>query len=97
MASIFSVRETRPMPQRPSSPTGVDKLAKRAGETNVSEAADDECAPTPNSLHSASILALTMSLAVLAEYERAADCVEALGALNRWPGRTGIPIGDYLR
>ena len=38
-----------------------------------------------------------MSLTVLAEYERAPDCIEALGALNRWPGRTGVPTGDYFR
>jgi hypothetical protein len=25
------------------------------------------------------------------------NCVEAIGALNRWPGRTGVPIADYLR
>jgi hypothetical protein len=37
------------------------------------------------------------SLAILAEYERAPDCVEALGTLNRWPGRSGVPIEDYLR
>jgi hypothetical protein len=37
------------------------------------------------------------SLSVLAEYERAPVCVEALGALNRWPGRTGVSIEDYLR
>jgi hypothetical protein len=37
------------------------------------------------------------SLTILAEYERAPDCVEALGALNRWPGRSGVPIEDYLR
>jgi hypothetical protein len=29
---------------------------------------------------------------ILAEYERVPDCVEALGALNRWPGRSGVPI-----
>jgi len=34
---------------------------------------------------------------ILAEYEGAPDCVEALGALNRWPGRSGVPIEDYLR
>ncbi|MER8491993.1 hypothetical protein NKH53_27665 [Mesorhizobium australicum] len=38
-----------------------------------------------------------MSLTILAEYERAPGCVEALGALNRWPGRTGVPIDEYLR
>ena len=32
------------------------------------------------------------SLTILAEYERVPDCVEALGALNRWPGRSGVPI-----
>ncbi len=32
----------------------------------------------------------------LAEFERTPSCVEALGALNRWPGRTGLPIEDYL-
>ena len=37
------------------------------------------------------------SLALLGEYERAPTCVEALGALNRWPGRTAVPIEDYLR
>ena len=37
------------------------------------------------------------SLIILAEYEQAPDCVEALGALNRWPGRTGVPIEEYLR
>lgn len=37
-----------------------------------------------------------MALNILAEYERVPDCVEALGALNRWPGRSGIPIADYL-
>jgi hypothetical protein len=37
------------------------------------------------------------ALTILAEYERAPDCIEALGALNRWPGRSGVPIEDYLR
>jgi hypothetical protein len=32
----------------------------------------------------------------LEEYERVPQCVEAIGALNRWPGRTGVPIEDYL-
>jgi hypothetical protein len=34
--------------------------------------------------------------AILSEYERNPSCVEALGALNRWPGRTGVPIEDYF-
>ena len=37
------------------------------------------------------------SRTVLAEYEHTPSCVEALGALNRWPGRSGVPIEDYLR
>jgi hypothetical protein len=37
------------------------------------------------------------SMTILREYERTPDCVEALGALNRWPGRSGVPIEDYLR
>ncbi|MER9658014.1 hypothetical protein NKJ26_32160 [Mesorhizobium sp. M0152] len=41
--------------------------------------------------------AQSMSVTILAEYERAPDCVEALGALNRWPSRTGIPIPEYLK
>ncbi|MER9952492.1 hypothetical protein [Mesorhizobium sp. M0047] len=41
--------------------------------------------------------AQAMSVTILAEYDRAPDCVEALGALNRWPGRTGIPIDEYLK
>jgi hypothetical protein len=33
---------------------------------------------------------------ILGEYEREPACVEALGALNRWPGRTKVAIADYL-
>jgi len=40
---------------------------------------------------------IPFSLIILAEYERDSSCVEALGALNRWPGRSGIPIEDYFR
>ena len=40
--------------------------------------------------------ARAMSVTILAAYDRAPQCVEALGALNRWPGRTGVPIGEYL-
>jgi hypothetical protein len=36
------------------------------------------------------------SLVILAQYERTPDCVEALGALNRWPGRSGVPLAEYL-
>jgi hypothetical protein len=31
------------------------------------------------------------SVSILAEYERTPTCVEALDALNRWPGRTQSP------
>jgi hypothetical protein len=38
------------------------------------------------------------SVMVLAQYDECApSCVESLGALNRWPGRTGVPIDNYLR
>ena len=37
------------------------------------------------------------SIAVLAEYDRTPSCLEALGALNRWPGRTGVAIEEYFR
>jgi hypothetical protein len=40
--------------------------------------------------------ARAFSLFILGQYERAPSCVEALGALNRWPGRTGVPIEDYF-
>ena len=40
--------------------------------------------------------AQAMSLTILGEYEQSPDCLEALGALNRWPGRSGVPIEDYL-
>jgi hypothetical protein len=36
------------------------------------------------------------SVVVLSEYERTPDCVEALGALNRWPGRSSVPLTEYL-
>jgi hypothetical protein len=41
--------------------------------------------------------AQAFSVSVLDEYERDPSCLEALGALNRWPGRTGIPVDEYLR
>ena len=33
---------------------------------------------------------------ILAEYERDPACIEALGALNRWPGRTSLPTAAYF-
>src|SRR5262245_6897103 len=43
-----------------------------------------------------SAFAQAASRTILAEYEQAPGSVEALGALNRWPGRGGVPIDDYL-
>ena len=37
------------------------------------------------------------AVVVLAEYERSPGCVEAVGALNRWPERAGVPLAEYLR
>jgi hypothetical protein len=37
------------------------------------------------------------SLTILAEYERNPSGMEALGALNRWPGRSFIALEDYFR
>ncbi|MDX8470359.1 hypothetical protein RFM26_32360 [Mesorhizobium sp. VK23B] len=41
--------------------------------------------------------AQAISVTLLAEYDRMPESVEALGALNRWPGRSGVPIAEYLR
>ena len=43
------------------------------------------------------LFAQAAALIVLAEYERTPGCIEAVGALNRWPTRTGVPIAEYLR
>ena len=37
------------------------------------------------------------SLTILSEYERNPTGMEALGALNRWPGRGSIALEDYFR
>jgi hypothetical protein len=37
------------------------------------------------------------AVVILAEYERSPACVEAVGALNRWPERAGLSIAEYLR
>ena len=41
--------------------------------------------------------AQAMSVTILIEYDREPDSVEALCALNRWAGRSGVPISEYLR
>lgn len=41
--------------------------------------------------------AQAMSLTILTEYEQVPGSVEAIGALNRWPGRSGIPVAQYLQ
>lgn len=38
-----------------------------------------------------------MVVAVLAELEKDKDCVEDLGAVNRWRGRSAVPLEEYLR
>jgi len=35
-------------------------------------------------------------LQILAEYEGDRTCVEDLGAVNRWPARSGVPLEEYL-
>jgi hypothetical protein len=37
------------------------------------------------------------SLQILEIYERTPNSVEAIGALNRWPGRSHLPLTEYLR
>lgn len=37
------------------------------------------------------------AVVILQEYERSERCIEALGALNRWPRRSAVPLADYLR
>ena len=37
------------------------------------------------------------SLPILVAYEREPSALEALGALNRWPGRSALPLEDYFR
>ena len=38
----------------------------------------------------------TAVLAILNEMERDKACVEDLGAVNRWPARTGVLLEEYL-
>jgi hypothetical protein len=47
----------------------------------------------PGGLHA---FAQAACLTILAEYERDPTHLEALGALNRWPARTGLPIKAYF-
>ena len=44
-----------------------------------------------------SSFAKAASLTILNEYEKAPFSIEALGALNRWPARGGVPLKDYFR
>src|SRR5208282_687865 len=37
-----------------------------------------------------------MIVRILSEMESDKTCVEDLGALNRWPARSGVPLEDYL-
>ena len=63
------------------------------GDTGAWFAGHREEIEAPGGLHG---FAQAASVIVLAEYERTPDCVEAVGALNRWPGRSGVPIAEYL-
>ena len=36
------------------------------------------------------------TLGILSHLETSNQCVEDLGAINRWPMRSGVPIEDYL-
>ena len=73
-----------------------DKLAAEQGaigDTGAWFAGHREEIEAPGGLN---LFAQAASLIVLAEYERTPDCIEAVGALNRWPGRSGVPIAEYL-
>ncbi len=37
-----------------------------------------------------------VTLGILADLENNTACVEDLGAVNRWPQRSGVPVEDYL-
>lgn len=37
------------------------------------------------------------AVVILQEYQHSPTCVEAIGALNRWPRRSAVPLVDYLR
>ena len=41
--------------------------------------------------------AAPLVLAVLADLEAEPAGLDGMGSLNRWPGRSGVPIEDYLR
>jgi hypothetical protein len=77
----------------------VQRYAKLAaeqgiiGDTGAWFAGHREEIEAPGGLHG---FAQAASVIVLTEYERTPDCVEAVGALNRWPGRSGVPIAEYL-
>jgi hypothetical protein len=36
-------------------------------------------------------------LRIVAEFEADKACVEDLGAVNRWPARSEVPVEEYLR
>jgi hypothetical protein len=77
----------------------VQRYAKLAaeqgiiGDTGAWFAGHREEIEAPGGLHG---FAQAASVIVLTEYERTPDCVEAVGALNRWPSRSGVPIAEYL-
>lgn len=50
--------------------------------------------PPPAAIRAPEGPAVAPVLALLAADER---CIEDMGAMNRWPARTALPVGDYLR
>jgi hypothetical protein len=77
----------------------VQQYAKLAAEQGI---VDDPAAWFANHRSEIEIAGLNpfaqaASLTILAQYDRAPDCVEAVGALNRWPGGSRVPIEDYFR
>jgi hypothetical protein len=72
------------------------KLAKEQGNPEALGAWFAEHRQAIEAQAALSPFAQAASLTILAEYERDPAGLEALGALNRWPGRGGIPLEDYF-
>lgn len=68
--------------------------AQGFGEARTWFAAQREALEASNGLSDAAKAAVPL---VVAAFERDTGLLEDMGALNRWPGRTAEPMGDYLR
>jgi len=75
----------------------IQRYAKAAEEQKLTRDPATWFAAHRNEIEVVGLNAFAQSLTILTEYEAAPESVEALGALNRWPGRSGVPIEDYLR